>query len=433
MRLFDDDNYNEGRGSGSNMTYIYMALIMSTVILGVTALVFWVNRSNSRSDGSGYAAAVAQREARENQMNNASAVNDSDRVVSSNKLTSDELDIWTLPDTGRESSSTNSNRNNGTVTNQTTGETVIDGSKDNTTDKSTASTDDSEGKTTTYDMADRENLKDTDSDSEADKAKDEEEEEKERETRIRVIHSDGTKEWVDINEDLPASKYNFDNLKYQKPIMKYYKDGKPASWFGVSIDASQGEVDFDKLKKAGCDFCMIKIGARGYSSGRIVMDENYKTNLRNAYEAGLDIGVYFCSQAVTKSEAREEADVLMDAIGRYDIDYPIVFVMEDVEDDMPRIDALGVKEKSDIARAFMKEVADAGYTPMIYGDLEWLMTMVDMERLEGYDVWYSQDADEPDYPYEFGMWEYELNGSIKGVSGDVRMSISFVNYSGRSD
>ncbi|MCM1184308.1 MAG: hypothetical protein NC337_13135 [Roseburia sp.] len=430
MRLLDDDNSNEGRGSGSNMTYIYMALIMSTVILGVTALVFWVNRSGSRSDGSGYAAAVAQREARE--AGNTSAPNDSERVVSSNKLTSDELDIWTLPDTGRQSG-TNSSRNNGTVTNQTTGETVIDGSKDSKTDKSDASSEDEVGKTTTYDMAERENLKDTDSDpdSEADQAKDEEE--KERETRIRVTHSDGTREWVDINEDLPASKYDFDKLKYQKPIMKYYKDGKLASWCGISIDASLGEIDFDKLKKAGCDFCMVKVGARGYSSGRIVMDENYKTNLRDAYEAGLDVGVYFCSQAVTKSEAREEADVLLDAIGRYDIDYPIVFVMQDVVDDMPRIDALSVKEKSDIARTFMNEIADAGYTPMLYGDLEWLMTMVDMDRLEGYDVWYSQDADEPDYPYEFGMWEYEFDGSVKGVTGDVRMSISFVNYSGRED
>ncbi len=428
MRLFDDDNYNERRGSGSNMTYIYMALIMSTVILGVTALVFWVNRSGSRSDGSGYAAAVAQREARETAGNTPNQ-NDSERVIESSKLTADQLDIWTLPDTGRESGSS-ANRNNGTVTNQTTGETVIDGSKDSDVDQSASATDDStSGKTTTYDMAERENLKDTETDKEDEEK--EEEEEEERETRIRVLHSDGTKEWVDISEDLARNKYDFDNLKYQKPVMKYYRDGKPASWFGVSIDASQGEIDFDKLKKAGCDFCMIKVGARGYSSGRIVMDENYKTNLKAAYEAGLDIGVYFCSQAVTKSEAREEADVLLDAIERYDITYPVVFVMKDVEDDMPRIDALDVKEKSDIARAFMKVVADSGYTPMIYGDMEWLMTMVDMERLEGYDVWYAQDADEPEYPYEFGMWEYEFGGSIKGISGDVRMSISFENYAGR--
>lgn len=428
MRLFDDDNYNERRGSGSNMTYIYMALIMSTVILGVTALVFWVNRSGSRSDGSGYAAAVAQREARETAGNTPNQ-NDSERVIESSKLTADQLDIWTLPDTGRESGSS-ANRNNGTVTNQTTGETVIDGSKDSDVDQSASATDDStSGKTTTYDMAERENLKDTETDKEDEEK--EEEEEEERETRIRVLHSDGTKEWVDISEDLARNKYDFDNLKYQKPVMKYYRDGKPASWFGVSIDASQGDIDFDKLKKAGCDFCMIKVGARGYSSGRIVMDENYKTNLKAAYEAGLDIGVYFCSQAVTKSEAREEADVLLDAIERYDITYPVVFVMKDVEDDMPRIDALDVKEKSDIARAFMKVVADSGYTPMIYGDMEWLMTMVDMERLEGYDVWYAQDADEPEYPYEFGMWEYEFGGSIKGISGDVRMSISFENYAGR--
>ena len=51
MKLHDD-YYEEEHGSGSRITYVYMALIMSAVILGVTALVFWANQSRSKSDGS---------------------------------------------------------------------------------------------------------------------------------------------------------------------------------------------------------------------------------------------------------------------------------------------------------------------------------------------------------------------------------------------
>jgi Tfp pilus assembly protein PilV len=129
MKLHDD-YYEEEHSSGSKMVYVYMALIMSVVILGVTALVFWANQSKSRSDGSGYAAALAQKEAKASETNRQIEANASENVIAESKLTSDDLDIWSLPDTGRDKNKNQPNKNNGTVTNQTTGETVIDGSAD---------------------------------------------------------------------------------------------------------------------------------------------------------------------------------------------------------------------------------------------------------------------------------------------------------------
>lgn len=421
MKLQNDDYYNEEHGSGSNMIYVYMVLIMSVVILGVTALVFWANGGRSRNDGSGYAAAVAQREAQTAQSGNTQTA----ASATENKLTSDQLDIWTLPDTGRKSNNGfGSDRNNGTVTNQTTGETMADGSSDkNSDDKSTTADELANGKTSVYDMADKENPKDKDD------KKDDDKDEKKDDGRIQVTHSDGTKEWVDLSDDIERNDYNYDNLKYQNPTMNYYEEGKLVSKCGADISANQGEVDFAKLKKAGCDFVMIKIGARGYSSGNIVFDKNYKDNLKAAKKAGLDIGVYFCSQAVNKSEAREEADELLDAIEDYDVRYPIAFVMETVEGDMARIEALDTDARTTVARAFLDRVKDSGYTAMLYGDKEWLLTMVDMERLSDYDVWYAQDSKKPDYPYEFGMWQYDSGISINGVSGKVAMSMSFTDYS----
>lgn len=439
MKLHDD-YYEEEHGSGSRLTYVYMALIMSTVILGVVALVFWANQSQSRSDGSGYAAAVAQKEAKAAEANKKMEANASESVIAESKLTSDDLDIWTLPDTGREKNSTTSGRNNGTVTNQTTGETVVDGSANTSDSASKSQTADelSNGKTSVYDMTAKEDVsgdKKSDGDTAGkDKEKDgdgkdeDDEKDHDEETRIQVKHSDGTKEWVDINEDISRNKYDFSKLTYQKPFMNYYEDGKLVSKCGVDISANQGDVDFDKLKSAGCDFVMLKAGARGYSSGNLVSDEYFRDNLKAAKKAGLDIGVYFCSQAVTKSEAREEADEVLDAISGSSVKYPVVFVMENVIGDMARIEALDMADRTQIAKAFMDRVEDAGYKPMIYGDKEWLLTMVDMEDLQDYDVWFAQDSEEPEYPYEFGMWQYDTDASIKGISGDATMIMSFKDY-----
>ena len=437
MKLHDD-YYEEEHGSGSRITYVYMALIMSAVILGVTALVFWANQSRSKSDGSGYAAALAQKEAKAAEAGKKSDANASGNVIEDSKLTSNDLDIWTLPDTGREKNNPSSNKNNGTVTNQTTGETVVDGSSNTSGSAGKSQTADelSNGKTSVYDMTAREDVngdkkEDTakkDQEKDEDKKDEEDEKDEEEETRIQVKHADGTKEWVDINEDISRNKYDLSKLTYQKPFMNYYEDGKLVSKCGVDISANQGDVDFGKLKSAGCDFVMLKVGARGYSSGNIVSDENFQDNLKAAKKAGLDIGVYFCSQAVSKAEAREEADELLDAISGSSVKYPVAFVMETVDDDMARIEALDMADRTQVAKAFMDRVEDAGYKPMIYGDKEWLLTMVDMENLQDYDVWFAQDSDEPEYPYEFGMWQYDSDASVKGISGDATMIMSFKDY-----
>jgi GH25 family lysozyme M1 (1,4-beta-N-acetylmuramidase) len=414
MKLNNDDYYEEEHGTGSKITYAYMILIMSVVILGVTALVFWVNRSsNKSSDGSGYAAAVAQREAQKA----ASQSSDTEVSTSENKLTSDQLDIWTLPDTGRgQTLSGSASSNNGTVTNQSTGETVSGSTSDDKENKTNTADEIANGKTSVYDMTEKESVSDK------------EEEDDDIVTSITVKHSDGTKEEVYLDDDIDRNKYDYSNLKSKSPIMTYTVEDQVVSTCGVVISASLGEVDYAKLKNAGVDFVMIKIGARGYSSGNIVMDANYEDNLVAAKKAGLDIGVYFCSQAVSKSEAREEADTVLDAIEKYSIKYPVAFMMENVTDDMARIEALETSDRTQIAKAFMDRIENSGYTPVLYGDLEWLLTYLDMSKLTDYDVWYAQDGSKPDYPYEFTMWQYSSNSTVSGIDTKASMILSFKDY-----
>lgn len=408
MRYMADEYEQE---QGPNMTLIYMALIMSAVILVVVGLMFLVNKPTRGSKVN-----HAQQIAAAKEVSQTQAVVDSvNALVSGSTLTSNQLDIWNLPDTGRKDDTIVDNGKNGTVTNQTTGETVIEGSKSQDSENTAEAL--TQGKTEVYDMTKKESMQDGDA---MDDGK-----------HTLVTYQDGSTEWVEINDKLAANSYDTAKFVYQNPEMKYYVNGKQASWFGVDISGKQGIVDFEKLKGAGVDFVMIKVGGRGYSSGNIVLDSSYKDYMNGAKNAGLGIGVYFYSQAVDKDEIYEEADTLLELIKDYPIKYPVVFDMESVEGDVARTDALDVSTRTELARIFLKTIKAEGYTPMLYGDKEWLVTKLDLEKLQDYDVWLSQEADTPDYPYEYTMWQYNKSGTVSGISGTAGLNISLVNYSGK--
>ncbi len=244
-----------------------------------------------------------------------------------------------------------------------------------------------------------------------------------------VQYADGSEEWVLISPYLPKHEYDFTKLVCQSNLMKYYEDSKKTSYVGVDISKFQDYVDFVKVKKAGIDFVMLRVGARGYGTGQLIMDEYFNDNLKRATDAGLDVGVYFFSQAVTTAEAVEEANMVIASLGEYQISYPVAFDMELIENDAARTDGLTKKERTEITKAFLDTVAASGYKTMIYGNKEWLIKEIDMSKLTAYDVWLSQAADIPDYPYKFGMWQYSFQGSVDGIVGYVNMNISFINYS----
>ena len=243
-----------------------------------------------------------------------------------------------------------------------------------------------------------------------------------------VTHTDGEEEWVLISPYLPKHEYDFTKLVCQDNLMKYYEDGRQVSFMGVDISKYQDYVDFVKLKKAGIDFVMIRAGARGYGSGQLVPDDYFEDNLKRATDAGLQIGVYFFSQAITQEEAVEEALMVQEKLGEYQITYPIAYDMESIPNDTARIDGLTKAEKTTMAKTFMDTVAAAGYKTILYGDKEWLIKELDLSKLTDYDVWLSQPGDIPDYPYKFSMWQYSTSATIDGIAGYADLDISFIDY-----
>ena len=173
MRYMADEYEQE---QGSNMTLIYMALVMSTVILVVVGLMFLVNKPTRGSKVN-----HAQQIAAAKEVSQTQAVVDSvNALVSGSTLTSNQLDIWNLPDTGRKDDTIVDNGKNGTVTNQTTGKTVIEGSK--TQDSENTAEALTQGKTEVYDMTKKESMQDSD---DMDDGK-----------HTLVTYQDGSTEWV---------------------------------------------------------------------------------------------------------------------------------------------------------------------------------------------------------------------------------------------
>ena len=245
---------------------------------------------------------------------------------------------------------------------------------------------------------------------------------------VKVTYRDGSEEWITISDKIEKNNYDFTNLVESGGKLKYMADGKNISFMGIDVSRYQKDIDFSRIKEQGIDFVMIRVGARGYKNGNIVMDEYFEKNLNSAIEAGLDVGVYFYSQAINVSEAEEEANIVLAAIAEKKITYPVAFDMEYVENDTARIDTLTRDEKTLITAAFVNKIKEAGYRPMIYGNKEWLLKRIDVSKFTTSAFWLSQDDEHPDYPYKYDIWQYTTEGELYGIDGAVDMNICFVDY-----
>jgi len=249
-------------------------------------------------------------------------------------------------------------------------------------------------------------------------------------TKTEVILPDGTSQWVMVNAFIQKNNYDYTGLVYEEPYMRYYADGKKVSKQGIRIDDSYGTIDFQQVEEDGIDYCIVRLGKRGYATGAISMDENYLNYITGAKEAGLGVGVSFYSQAANEAEAVEEAMLVVQTLQAAEIrpDYPVVFDMEPVSNDASRTEGLTKNQLTAITKAFCNTIRQGGYIPAVYGNKYWLLRKLDLTQLSEYNIWLSQEKDAPDYPYEFAMWEYKQDAKIDGITGNVSMSISFIDY-----
>ena len=237
---------------------------------------------------------------------------------------------------------------------------------------------------------------------------------------------------IPIIASLARNNYNWNNIKVSENGLKYYtENGKKVSLEGVDVSSHQKDIDWTKVKAAGIDFAIIRVGFRGYGTGAILIDDYFTKNIEGALAAGLKVGVYFFSQAINEAEAIEEADFVIEQLKKYKdkITYPVVYDAEDIPNDTARTDDLLGEQITNNCIAFCERIKDAGYTPMIYANKRWFLTRLDLTRLTDYDMWHAAYVDAPDTPYMYTIWQYTDSGKVAGISGSVDLNISFVDYS----
>lgn len=247
-------------------------------------------------------------------------------------------------------------------------------------------------------------------------------------TKTKVVKSDGSEIWVNINKYLAPNELDNAAFVLKDGRLDYYINGEKASKTGIIVDKNDEFIDFSKVRRDNIDFVLIKLGQRGYSTGNITLDENFYDNLKNAKDAGLHVGVLFSSQAINKDEALEEAQFVIDSLGEEKIDYPVCFYMDYVLNDKSRVEDITPEEKTLVARTFMDKINEAGMNTILYGDKEWLLCNMNYTSVSYYDILLDQEEDIPDFPYRFKMWKYATK-DVSGVSGKSELLISFIDYS----
>lgn len=232
----------------------------------------------------------------------------------------------------------------------------------------------------------------------------------------------------EIDKSIPANPYsNSDLVKNEDGQMTYIPNGEAHYLTGIDVSQHQGNINWEKVSEAGIDYAFIRVGIRGYGSGKLVLDEQFENNIKGALENGIEVGVYFFSQATTEEEIKEELDFVLEAIAPYKITYPVAIDIEKIEDSSARGNLISREDRTHYADIFCKGIEDAGYTPMIYGNLFSLFSMLDMSRLYQYDTWFAFYDKYLYYPYTVHTWQYTDSLTVPGISNKVDGNITFTN------
>ncbi len=250
--------------------------------------------------------------------------------------------------------------------------------------------------------------------------------------RVPVTGDYGERLLVPVREDVEKHSYKPDNFKKdENGLLGYYENGKKITLTGIDVSKWQNTIDWKKVGATGIvDYAIIRLGYRGTAqAGNTALDPKFVENIEGALAEGIQVGVYYFTQARTVEEAIEEARIVLENIKDYPVTFPVVFDTEYTAEG--RANNLSNADRTACAKAFCDTILAAGYTPAIYANTTWSILDLNLEELQGYDFWYAYYGEELYYPYNFTMWQYTDSGKLDGIPTNVDFNISFVDYSTR--
>jgi len=246
----------------------------------------------------------------------------------------------------------------------------------------------------------------------------------------QVLHFiDAWDEWHDaeIDSSVPMHDYDWNCLSNTEEGIFYENDERYEIRKGIDVSYHQGKIDWDKVKAAGYEFAIIRVGYRGYGvSGSIKVDKEFHDNIKNAQRVGMDVGVYFFSQAINEEEAKEEAEFVLQQLSGLTLQLPVVYDPELIRHTVARTDNVTGEQFTENTLVFCDILETAGYETMIYSNMVWEAFIFDMQKLSDYTFWYADYEKTPQTPYKFTFWQYTCEGIVDGIDGYVDLNVQFV-------
>lgn len=232
---------------------------------------------------------------------------------------------------------------------------------------------------------------------------------------------DGATYYFDKNGNKVTGQQIIQGISYT-----FSSDGVRSGTIGIDVSKYQTGINWTKVKNSGINFVMIRCGYRGYGSGVLVEDSMYRSHISGAKAAGLRVGVYFFSQAITEAEAVEEASMAVSLAKKYGINMPIAIDSEYAAGGRGRADGLSKSARTAITKAFCDTVKSAGYTPMVYASKAWFSDHLNVSALSSYRIWVAHYSDKCGYTGTYHIWQNTDKGKVDGVPGYVDMNISSI-------
>lgn len=199
---------------------------------------------------------------------------------------------------------------------------------------------------------------------------------------------------------------------------------------GVDVSSYQEDIDWALAKADGVEFAFIRVGYRGYGSGKLVEDSYYTKNIEGALAAGIKVGVYIYSQAITIEEGIEEAEFLIERVEGYEIDLPLIIDYEYAggSGTSGRLynAKLSKEEATAICNAFCDTAEESGYQAAVYANKSFLNNQLYADELRS--VWLAHYAIKTDYTGDYDFWQCTSSGRVKGITGYVDLDFWFMDF-----
>ena len=242
------------------------------------------------------------------------------------------------------------------------------------------------------------------------------------EPKVEVILEPTISETEPENPTIPPDRNPYGRYDFQYNRHNYLLLQNVDSSPGVDVSAHQGDIDWAAVKDSGIEFAIIRLGYRGYGSGKLVEDEYAKKNLKEAKKAGLKIGAYFFSQALNIKETDEEIQFMLNMLADVDLDMPLVLDWEIPAEDA-RTKNMDARTLTDIQLHFCGQMKKMGYQPMVYFNWHQSENLYYLSELEDYPFWLALYQDRMTYPWKVEMWQWTSSGRVPGIQGNVDINV----------